>query len=325
VSVLVDRRPSPPAGACLLICTSRGLMSTTKRTTLLASASMSNKPVNQDSLALVRNERAGLSAAIVADGIGSHYGAETAAAIAVEALRNQLDQIVASSALDFKNMFQCAADELTAYVKSQATALPPGLHEGNSFGTTLLCVAETDAHIVAAYVGNGAILRIRGNFLSFPPALPLPWCIQNLLSPHSISENGRAALYKWISPWAPSAASVPDQICFAKNQDPYGEIVLACSDGLYSADQTVVGKDDSNRVWISAEPALLLLVAHLRHLFTLPALDDATLQSALEDYLAELQANGMVDDDCSVAALITEQALRYQASHKAHSNLGGLP
>ena len=50
----------------------------------VAAASLTNKVVNQDACGVVLNEKARLSAIVVADGLGSHYGAEIASRIAVD-------------------------------------------------------------------------------------------------------------------------------------------------------------------------------------------------------------------------------------------------
>jgi serine/threonine protein phosphatase PrpC len=289
---------------------------------VLAVATITNKKTNQDACAAVLNQRAGIAALIVADGVGSHYGAEIASAAAVEALREELDRISDPSSIDLRNLFSKAAEALGRKVSAITEQLPPGLNENNAFGTTLICAVETEDSIRVGYVGNGGILRIRGDFTEFPDSCILPWCVVNYLSPHSISLQGKNALDRIVSAYAMPVALQTDQLDFTKDER-YGDAVVLCTDGIYSPDQVPVGLDENGSVWMSVEPALLLLLDYLKKFFAAGRHDSARLQESLDQYLADLQRRGLVEDDCTVAVLITDQALNFQHSRQSKKEVTG--
>lgn len=284
--------------------------------TLLAAATLSNKPVNQDACAVLRNQRAGFAAAIVADGVGSHYGAEIASAEAVAALREQLEQISDPTSIDFGELFRQTAQTLSRRVRNSGADLSSDFSRDQAFGTTVICAIETDTYILAAYLGNGGIFHIRGNLDTFPASQLVPWSVLNLLNPQSVSQHGRNVLYKILSPYKERTDCEPDQVSITKDLRCFGEIVVICSDGIYSADQVPVGKDEQGGVWISAEPKLVLLLDHLKRFFTNKQYDDAALQQTLGAYLTDLSKRGLVDDDCTVAVLVTEQALLFHTARR---------
>jgi serine/threonine protein phosphatase PrpC len=285
------------------------MVNQSKKATLLAAASRAGKPGNQDAWAVVRNPLAGLNAVIVADGVGSHYGAAEAAAVAVEAVRRELACLEAAGPLSGPGALLVGAQrELESYVAQRRAELPAGLNADNSFGTTLLCAVETAERICAAYAGNGALLHLRANFSRFPSTLLWPWSVMNYLNPHAVPKQGRNVLYQIVSPFAPIQFT---EFAFSKDERLFGDVIVACTDGICSADEVPAGKDPQGRVWVQAEPHLLLLLRHLSEFFRQGEYSDAVLQVSLEKYLDELVQGGLIDDDSTVAVLVTSQALNY--------------
>jgi two-component sensor histidine kinase len=88
----------------------------------------------------------------------------------------------------------------TLTVSDDGIGLPADLDWRNAFGTTVLCAVETIDHIVVGYLGNGAIIHIRGNFTTFPPSQLLPWTAINYLNPHTISQGGKNTMRAWSLP-----------------------------------------------------------------------------------------------------------------------------
>ena len=281
--------------------------------TLVAGASRSPKPVNQDSFAFVRNEKANLSAIIVADGLGSHYGAELASAAAVKKVSELLHAVDSGDEIAMPALFAEAWNSIQE--KMRSTPLPPSLAPPaqDMFGTTLLCAIERQDDIVLGYVGNGAIYHIRGNFNTFPPSQLLPWSAVNYLNPHSVPENGQAAITRLLSAKAEAKQIVPTVLTIGKDQEWYGDIILCCSDGICSYDQTPIGYDNEREIWIHSEPAMPLFFAALNTFFHGPFSADG-LTACLESYLHDLDARKLMDDDCTAAVLVTGKALEYQCS-----------
>ncbi len=292
-------------------------MSETEQT-LAAGATIGNKPVNQDAIAVARNEGAGLVAILVADGVGSHFGAEVASAMVVAKFREALERAVSPCEIDIPSLFFDARTHLERHVKEHAGDLPTDLDWRNAFGTTLLCGVETDDHIILGYVGNGGIFHLRGNFNCFPPSQLLPWTAVNYLNPHSLSQDGKNILYDVLSV-DPEHRMTPTVLSLRKSRDRFGDIVMICSDGLYSYDQVPIGKDDQDHIWISGEESVAVFFQHLSRFFSGEEYTDQALQAALEEYLAAIKARGLVADDCTLGVMVTGAALRFQRS------LGGMP
>ncbi len=167
--------------------------------TILAVASTSNKEKNQDACAVVKNEEAGLTAVIVADGIGSHFAADQGSHVVTESAVSTLAELGQDSHVGLEDVFREAHTRLKKHVVEHAEDIPADVDWANAFGTTLLCAVETRRHLLLGYVGNGALVHIRGNFNSFPESQLLPWSAINYLNPHSFSRNGKNVLYKLLS------------------------------------------------------------------------------------------------------------------------------
>ena len=279
--------------------------------TLLAAATRSAKARNEDACAIVRNGQAGLNAIIVADGVGSHYGADQAATLAVEAVRQSLLAAQPDRLPTPNDLIQAAQRELARHLEAHKAELPDRLHADNAFGTTLLCAIETDGQIQLAYTGNGALLHLRGNFNHFPPSQLVPWSVMNYLNPHSLMSGGRNALYHIVSPFIAPAGFTA--LSLSKDDKLFGDIVVASTDGLCSFDQAATGQDmDQGRTWIQVEPRLLILLERLGQFLRGGDYRDEALEQALNAYLDELVEKGLTDDDCTLAVLVTARVLEYQ-------------
>lgn len=289
---------------------------------LVAGASISAKAVNQDAFQIIKNTKVPLSAAVVADGLGSHYGAEIASSIAVASIGQSMDLLTSSAELDMPAIFCQASRAIAAYLTSHADLLPPNLNMQNAFGTTGICCAETARELVLSYIGNGAIFHIRGNFTEFPQSQLLPWAALNYLNPHSTPKNGKNALYRILSPFAPDVTH-PTVLRITKDDDLFGDIVLICTDGVYSFDQVPMGRDPDRNIWISAEPSILLFMESLKRFFT-QSPSQERLQEHLDSYLARLQAANLVTDDCTVCVLMTGKVLQRQRELVARIDAEGL-
>lgn len=274
---------------------------------LVAAATRSPKDVNQDAAAVVR--AAGLVGVVVADGIGTHHGAAEASRFVVETLGAGL-----TATTQLPDLYAETHRRLRAHVDALPT--PPPDPE-RAYGTTALCACEREGWIDLAYVGNGAILHLRGNFDAIPDSQLLPWNALNYLNPHAVSRRGRNPLYRFLAPYAPEAAAVPTLLRLAKDTVGVGDIVVVCTDGVHSFDQTPIGLDGEDNVWIRGEPALRRLYAALSRFLVEGELTGSGLERALEAYLQELCDAGLLSDDATVAVLITDVALLHHAGRRA--------
>jgi hypothetical protein len=291
-------------------------LTTTENSTkaLIAAASTTNKAVNQDAHMVVRNGKVPLSAVIVGDGLGSHYGAEIASQLAVETVAQHLRICETANDVDAQHLFSAAGEAIYAYASQDGLQLPPNLNWDEAFGTTLLCCVETEDEVTIAYLGNGAVFHIRGNFNTFPKSQLLPWTAVNYLNPHSIPQDGRNPLYKLLSPRRQTHAMVPTILTLGKDNQLVGDIVMVCSDGIYSYDQTPIGKDDQGNVWISGERTICRFFDFLADFFANESQTEGDLETTLQAYLADLQVKNLVSDDCTLAVLISNQTMRFQRS-----------
>lgn len=243
---------------------------------------------------------------VVADGIGSHYKSEVASVFCVKRFKEHLESIESVDAIDFKEIFQRVKSGLLLHVKQL-----PDLEEyddDQAFGTTLLCAVESEDEICIAYVGNGSIWHIQGNFDSFGPNRFLPWNAINLLNPHCVEEEGKSALYRYIS--IAETSCEPTILRLSKNK-ALGDIIMVATDGVYSYDQVVIGKDPNGKVWISGEETMSLFYEILsKFLATDPlTINDSNLKNALIDYLERVKTQNLMEDDTTLGVIISSSVL----------------
>src|SRR5579862_3053280 len=280
---------------------------------IIAGSSISSKKINQDAFAIAQNERLSIGAVVVADGLGSHYGAEVASSIASKSIARYIEDLDKEEDLNLCAFYVQAWHEIVNYTDQHQASLPEGLNWNEAFGTTAICAVDTPNVLRLAYIGNGAIFHLRGNFNRFPSSQLLPWSAMNYLNPHTLPEDGRNAMYKFLSPRSEPASQMPTVLSLNKDNEFFGDIICCVSDGISSYDQTPVGKDAEQRIWIAAEPAVTRLFQTVSDFFDAEHTEEA-LTIKLERYLNDLSKVGHVQDDCTVAVLITRRALKYQTS-----------
>ena len=119
-------------------------------------------------------------------------------------------------------------------------------------------------------------------------------------------------LARIISPTTSDAASTPTILEFSQDE-MLGDILVLTSDGIYSFDDVQIGRDSKGDVFVEAKRSMVFLYEALST-FLSGELTENALQSCLESYVGKLDASHLVDDDCTVAVLISERALRYRQS-----------
>lgn len=285
-------------------------------TSLIAVASSTYRQVeaeNQDAVATAENPEQSLRAVLVADGLGSQAHAGLAARWAVEAASQFIERHPMTTTTDLPRLFT----EVRASVKQRAQAYcaDAGLQvdTNQSFGTTLLVAVEDATSLLIGYVGNGAIWHLRGNFNDFSSNQYFPWNALNYLNPHTVqNEQGKEALYRLISISDDDEESTPSLLHLQKDST-YGDILMLCTDGIYSNDQVSLGRTRDGTIWVKLEPLMPRFIAALDGCFSGPeALTEATLTDAIQRYLAGLRADRLLDDDASLGLILTAPVLAYQ-------------
>lgn len=275
----------------------------------IAATTLTNKKENQDRSSEISNPELQLHGVVVADGIGSFSYAEDAADKVVSFVCSSIEQLKDINELNFETIFSKAKEKLIEFAREKGLET-----EGKTLGTTLIVAVhhptpDRDYDIIkVAYVGNGAIWHLRGNFNHFNESQLLPWNAINYLNPHSIQEEGKEALYKLISVSGNYEEAVPSVLTFRADKK-FGDIVMICTDGVYSYDQIQIGKDNAGGIWISGEKSMPLFFSELNNFFKNKNSD---LKEHLDGYLKKLNEIEKLDDDATIAVFITDNAIAYQ-------------
>jgi PPM family protein phosphatase len=284
---------------------------------ITAGASLTNKEENQDCYSSIENPKLQLNGVVVADGLGSFFLAKEASDFVTQFVKQKIEALEKIDDLNFENIFKEAKNELINYAISKEIVLNKA-----TLGTTLIIAVhyqtpeQTYGNIKIAYVGNGAIWHLRGNFNQFNESQLLPWNSLNYLNPHSIQEEGKEALYKLISVSDNFGEAIPTVLTIRTDEN-FGDIIMICTDGIYSYDQIQIGKDNNGRTWISGEKSMTSFYASLDDYFKLK---EDNLNQSLQTYLSKHNEIEPFDDDATLALLITSKAISHQAKLQNENN-----
>ena len=272
---------------------------------LTATGTITNKSENQDAHIELEN------AIIVADGLGSLSFAGMASQIVVQSINAELlNNFEKSERTDFKQIFENAKSKLI----SQASETN---NDPNHYGTTAIVALDKQEELEIAYAGNGAIWHIKGNFNEFPNTYIFPWNAVNLLNPHSIPQGGKEALYRLISANSSFQEAEPS-IIKLKKDNFFGDILMICTDGIFSNDQLNMGSNSAGK-WIKFEETMNLFFQKLKLYFeevTEPNREN--LNEFISNYLETIKP--IIDDDASIGILITPQVSKYQYNKRIETN-----
>jgi PPM family protein phosphatase len=264
---------------------------------------------NEDAVVVLPAAAAFYQGVAVADGVGSCARAREAAQFAigrVEALAATLGDPVGPH---LHRLFAEVRRDLRMHAQSVTEPVPAG---EPAFETTLLVGLETPTQLAIAYVGNGAIWHLRGNFTQSINGSGQPWSAVNYLNPQSVLAAGREVLYGLISE-VEGPRSVAPTVLAVDKDDACGDLLVLCTDGIYSADQVPYGNDAKGQVWTGVEPAMVLLYRQLEAFFERRLQEPACgLAPLLEAYLLELKERQLLEDDATLGVLVTQAALDYQ-------------
>ncbi|MEM9822934.1 MAG: protein phosphatase 2C domain-containing protein [Bacteroidota bacterium] len=280
---------------------------------VMAVARATNKAVNQDFGLVINHSSLPLSGVAVADGLGSFYRAEVASRVACETMERLILE-KDDFPICYQELFQAAEQGLIQRVEENKVWLEEMPDASQAFGTSLICAVELEKTIELAYLGNGAIFHLRGNFNDFPSSRLLPWNSVNYLNPHTIDQNGKEAMYKLIAYCG--MQQHPTQLSISKDLNHYGDIIMICTDGIYSADQLAIGKSSDGKYWVSGEESMKHFYQSMNTFFEQEELTSDRLALCLEEYLEKLKTADLMEDDCTIGVVITTPTLAYQQKRK---------
>lgn len=282
---------------------------------IIACATQTNKNgTNQDYCIVFSNPTLGLSGVIIADGIGSHFRSEIASSFCSKKLKEILENLNSADELNFEIFYKDVKLALIEYAKSTDDFDFNSIDKNQSLGTTLICILDDGNKYHIAYAGNGSIWHVDGRFNKFSQSYYLPWNSINLLNPHCIEQEGKAALYRYLS--VSDTQYRPTILTLNKNDFAPGEIIIATTDGVYTSDAVPVGKDANETLWIKGEEAMPLLYKHLSSFLSNNPIDakNEDLEFTLNQFLEELKEKQLMHDDTTVGAIISKRAIEFHQS-----------
>lgn len=279
---------------------------------LVACATNTHKStINQDYCLTVRHASLGFNGVILADGIGSHFKSELASKFCCTRLKEILENLVSFNQLDLETHFRDVQLGLIEFAKTSEEIDFETIDKNQSLGTTLICLLDCGQYYQIAYAGNGSVWHIDGRFNKFGKNFYLPWNAINLLNPHCIEQDGKPALFRYLS--ISDTPFCPTVLKLFKNRFSPGEILIATTDGVYSNDAVPIGKDLNETLWIKGEESLPILFRQLSNFLSknpIEALDE-DLTFTLSLFLDELKDKSIMHDDTTIGAVISELAIEF--------------
>ena len=280
---------------------------------IAAVTSDTRKVKNQDSCCEAYVEKAKARIIAVADGVGSSYkseeGSKFVAFRAVELVKNAVE--TDELHIDFDRIFDEIQIGLNSKVETEFAEELESL-KPDSFGTTLIVGVDFPDRFVAAYVGNGSIWHVSGLFNTFPKMVCLPWNAVNLLTPDTIMSGGKEALYKIFFYKGQKKYHKPTVLQLSKLSETPGDMFIITTDGVYSSDHAIAGKDDEGEIWIPSTAQFGILYDYLKgYVEGNEEINDETLNQMLVRYLAHIKEAKIMDDDTTLGVFISPEAKKH--------------
>ena len=213
--------------------------------------------------------------------------------------------------IDFDRIFDEIQTGLDCKVETEFAEELASL-KPSSFGTTLIVGIDFPSRFIAAYVGNGSIWHVSGLFNTFPEMVCLPWNAVNLLTPDTIMSGGKEALYKIFFYKGEKKHHKPTVLQLSKLRETPGDMFIITTDGVYSSDHAIAGKDDEGEIWIPSTAQFGLLNDYLKNYVEgNEEINDETLNQMLVRYLAHIKEAKIMDDDTTLGVFISPEAKKH--------------
>lgn len=177
-------------------------------------------------------------------------------------------------------------------------------------GTTILfAVTKNNIDLTIEYLGNGGCIQLSGSFAKNQNNL-LPYRFNNLILPH-ISYNG--TLTRYLSHNSDEKEHNRGQLKLTLN-NTHGDLLIFYTDGINSLEENIIINDNEGRYWRNESIAIQFVLERL-NLFLIKYNNSEDFQEDLQKFnitiLEELKHNNLLEDDASIAFLITENVLKY--------------
>lgn len=265
--------------------------------------------VNRDAGGGYFNKNLKVTGIAVADGIGGNEKVEVAAEFVVEFFKQKIKNADSMLDLNLGKLFKnCKIEFNNQFIN---------ISENPQFGTTLITLLQfyesNQEFNEVAYTGNGAVWHVKGNFNNFNAEQLFPWTAVNYLNPHSVEENGVEVLTNCFTLKNVEYFSGPTILKFTSDLE-FGDIIILCTDGISSNDQSSLTKDGIGRLWVTIDSQIELLLLHLNEYFINDDITNKSLTTMLEMYLEKMRKANILEDDATLAVIINTKVIDYQKS-----------
>lgn len=177
-------------------------------------------------------------------------------------------------------------------------------------GTTILYANSIDdKKLKIEYLGNGGCIQLSGCFAENQNDL-FPYRFNHLINPH-ISSSG--ALTRHLSHNSGGKELISGKLTLVLN-NYLGDILIFFTDGINSLEENIIIKDNEGRFWRNESNAIQFVLKQLND-FLIHYSGSLDFQDHLINFnktvLKNLKDQNLLEDDASLAFVITEETLKY--------------
>lgn len=181
-------------------------------------------------------------------------------------------------------------------------------------GTTLLAAYGEAAYggekalITIDHLGNGGAIHLHGDYAELGVSRA-PYMYAQLILPHIASDD---SLTRHLSHEGGKNERSVSRVAVELNYHR-GDILILFTDGIASLERNVVIQDDADRHWRHETDNIQFILARLHDFLTHSRRESfqQDLGGFLDEVLNDLHEAEMLEDDASLAIIMTEQVLDY--------------
>lgn len=244
--------------------------------------------LNQDYSEFIFEEN--YKAIILCDGIGEFANSGI--------VSKKVSEVMIEKKYEYLNQLFCDAEILE--MKDKVT-------EG---GTTILFARNNgNDDLNIEFVGNGGCIQLNGAFAKNQNNL-ITYRYNHLINPHI---NAEGALTRHLSHKSSKTELKSGKLKIELNND-LGDIIIFFTDGITSLEENVIIEDNEGRFWRNESNAIQFILNDL-HNFLVQHNNSDIFQDELisfnKNVLKSLKENNFLEDDASLALIVTENTLNY--------------